>query len=182
MSLSTSSIHPVLGLPLLPRGFMCIICLRTCPSGCLVTCSNHFNRISLPLALDIFAILTTPHMYSLFMLSSPHTSFSTSWPLLICTRCSSYHHPTHPSQHPDHSSYVLAVHVIITPHILLNILTTPHMYSLFMLSSPHTSFSTSWFHLHIISSPDCSPCLSTIGVATIWLTFPFQFQGHSSIE
>ena len=41
MSLSTASIHIVLGL--FPGGFMSTLCLNACSSGRLLTCPNHFN-------------------------------------------------------------------------------------------------------------------------------------------
>ena len=50
--LSQHPSNPVFGLSLFPCGFMPIICLQACSSGRILTCSNHFNRLSVTL-LDI---------------------------------------------------------------------------------------------------------------------------------
>ena len=62
-----SSPHPstmpsVFHSSFLPDGFISIICLQECSSGLLLTCPNHFNRISVTL-LVLFVTHTASRMY-----------------------------------------------------------------------------------------------------------------------
>ena len=62
------------GLFLFLGGFICIICMQACSSGCLRTCQNHLSRLSVTL-IRTFATPTARHMYSFFILSfrvAPH--------------------------------------------------------------------------------------------------------------